>query len=50
MISVISPIKYGDNEQSRLNGIGSSGELDVLDFIRYSRSSRPTKSCGKRKI
>ena len=27
MIYVISPIKYGDNERSRLSGIGSSGEL-----------------------
>ena len=25
MISVIILIKYGDNERSRLNGIGSSG-------------------------
>ena len=33
MISVISPIKYGDNERIRLSGIGSSGELV---FIRMS--------------
>ena len=37
---VISPIKYGDNEQSRLSGIGSSGELVFKDVNRES-----TKSC-----
>ena len=40
MISMISPIKYGDNERSRLSGIGSSGELVFKDIIRES-----TKSC-----
>ena len=40
MISVISPIKYGDNERSRLSGIGSSGELVFKDVIREI-----TKSC-----
>ena len=34
MISVISPIKDGDNERSRLSGIGSSGELVFKDVIR----------------
>ena len=36
MISVISPIKYGDNERSRLSGIGLSGELVFKDVIRES--------------
>ena len=40
MISVISPIKDGDNERSRLSGIGSSGEFVFKDVIRKS-----TKSC-----
>ena len=40
MISVISPIQYGDNERSRLSGIGSSGKLVCKDVIRES-----TKSC-----
>ena len=40
MISVISPIQYGDNERSRLSGIGSSGEFVFRDVIRES-----TKSC-----
>ena len=40
MISVISPIKDGDNERSRLSGIGSSGELFFKDVIKES-----TKSC-----
>ena len=40
MISVISLIKYVDNERSRLSGIGSSGELICKDVIRES-----TKSC-----
>ena len=34
MISVISPIKYGDNERSIFSGIGSSGEFVFKDFIR----------------
>ena len=34
MISVISPIKDGDNERSRLSGIGSSGEFVFKDEIR----------------
>ena len=37
---MISPIKYGDNELSRLSGIGSSGEFVFKDVIRES-----TKSC-----
>ena len=40
MISVKSPIKGGDNERSRLSGIGSSGELVFKYVIRES-----TKSC-----
>ena len=36
MISVINPIQYGDNERSRLSGIGSSGELFFKDVIRES--------------
>ena len=32
MISAISPIKYGDNERSRLSGIGSRGNW----FLRMS--------------
>ena len=39
MISVISPIKYGDNERSRLSRIGSSGELVFKDVIRKSTIS-----------
>ena len=33
MISVISPIKDGDNERSRLSGIGSSGKFVFKDVI-----------------
>ena len=40
MISVISPLQYGDNERSRLSGIGSSGELVCKDVAREI-----TKSC-----
>ena len=40
MISVIIPIKYGDNEQSRLGEIGLSGEIVFKDVIGES-----TKSC-----
>ena len=36
MISVINPIQYGDNERSRLSGIGSSGELVFNYVIRES--------------
>ena len=36
MISVINPIQYGDNERSRLSGIGSSGELVFKDVTRES--------------
>ena len=36
MISVISPIKDGDNERSRLSGIGSSGKFVFKDVIRES--------------
>ena len=39
MISVISPIKDGDNELSILSGIGSSGELVIKDVIRESTES-----------
>ena len=39
MISVISPIKDGDNERSRLSGIGSNGELVTKDIIRESTKS-----------
>ena len=39
MISVISPIKYYDNEQSILSRIVSSGELDSKDVIRESTFS-----------
>ena len=39
MFSVIIPIKYGDNERSRLSGIGSSGELVFKDVIRESTQS-----------
>ena len=39
MISVISPIKNGDNERSRLSGIGSSGELVFKYVIRESTMS-----------
>ena len=39
MSSVISPIKYGDNEHSRLSGIGSSRELVFKDVIRESIKS-----------
>ena len=31
-------IKYGDNERSRLSGIGSSGELVFKDVIRRVQS------------
>ena len=34
MISVISPIKDGDNERSILSGIGSSGELSRMSSER----------------
>ena len=40
MISVISPIKYGDNERSRLSGIGSSGVLICKDVTRDNTMSR----------
>ena len=40
MISVISPITYGDNERSRLSGLVPSGEFVFKDVIRES-----TKSC-----
>ena len=40
MISVISPIKDGDNERSRLSRIGSSEEFFFRDVIKES-----TKSC-----
>ena len=39
MISVISPIKYGDNERGRLSGIGSSGEFVFKDVIRENIKS-----------
>ena len=39
MISVTSPIKYGDNKRNRLSGIGSSGELIFKDVIRESTMS-----------
>ena len=39
MISVISAIKDGDNERSRLSGIGSSGELVFKDVISESTNS-----------
>ena len=37
--SVINIIKYGDNERSRLNGIGSCGELVFKDVSRDSTIS-----------
>ena len=38
-MSVISPIKYGDNEQIRLSGIRSSREMILKDIIRDSTMS-----------
>ena len=40
MISAISPMQNGDNERSRLSGIGTSGKLVFTDVIREI-----TKSC-----
>ena len=43
MISVISPIKYGDNERCILSGIGSSGELvfkDVISIVSCEASEK----------
>ena len=37
MTPVISPIKYGDNERSRLSGIGVSGELVFKESERVQR-------------
>ena len=38
MNSVISPVKYGDNERSRLSGIGSKGNC-------FSRMSSNRVQC-----
>ena len=38
MISVINPMKYGDNERSRLSGIGSRGNW-------FSRMSSKRVQC-----
>ena len=39
MNSVISSIKYSDNERIRLSGIGPSGKLIFKDVIRESTTS-----------
>ena len=46
MISVIIPIKYGDNERSRLSGIGLG--IGVIDFQGYHQRGYNVM-CRKRK-